>query len=276
MEVRPLLPEERQTLFTAKQPVVRSIPLAKVEVAPVMLRALACTPPAKVEVEVTEPRTVVVAVPSPTVRYVEADRAEEEALVMERRVGRERVTAPVAPETEIWLAVPAREVTPVLVTAPFEYVRPVEKVVVACQVGTPETRASTCPLVPEEVVETAPVPLPRRMEFDCRAAQPVPPEVVGKIPETSAVREMEELDTRPAVALRKPERPPTVRLPVERLVEEAVVAKKLVVVALLPVAFTKVKFWRVEELVAWSEGTVRVVPSKVKDTEEARLSAVVV
>ena len=38
------------------------------------------------------------------------------------------------------------------VTFPAEYARPDEKVVVATQVGTPPTRARTCPLVPAEVV----------------------------------------------------------------------------------------------------------------------------
>ena len=57
---------------------------------------------------------------------------------------------------------------------------------VACQVGTPFTRAKICPFVPVVVVEIDPVPLPRRTVFDWMLPQPVPPLVVGKIPVTSA------------------------------------------------------------------------------------------
>src|SRR5450631_770385 len=60
----------------------------------------------------------------------------------------------------------------------------VASVVVACQVGTPPTSASTCPLVPAVVVATAPEPFPRRSVFDWSAAQPVPPFVVATTPVT--------------------------------------------------------------------------------------------
>ena len=43
---------------------------------------------------------------------------------------------------------PVIEVTPVFVTFPFEYERPPENVVVATQVGTPLTEASTRPPAP--------------------------------------------------------------------------------------------------------------------------------
>ena len=54
-----------------------------------------------------------------------------DAYVSERTDGSESVMSPVEPEAATWFAVPAMEVTPVLVTAPAEYVRPVENVVVA-------------------------------------------------------------------------------------------------------------------------------------------------
>ena len=41
----------------------------------------------------------------------------------------------------------------------------VERVVVACHVGTPPTKAKTKPLVPSDVVAIAPVPLPKRSVF---------------------------------------------------------------------------------------------------------------
>ena len=55
------------------------------------------------------------------------------------------------------------------------YESPVPAVVVATQLGSPLTRARVKPLVPADVVESCPVPLPRRMEFDCIFVQPVPP-----------------------------------------------------------------------------------------------------
>ena len=55
------------------------------------------------------------------------------------------------------------------VTLPAEYVRPDENVVVATHVGTPDTSASTWPFVPADVVDIAPVPLPRSREFDWNA-----------------------------------------------------------------------------------------------------------
>ena len=101
---------------------------------------------------------------------------------MERTPVFEMVTLPVAPETE--MPVPATlERTPVLVTLPAEYKRPDEKVVVATHEGTPETSERICPFVPCVVVETAPVPLPRRSVFAWRFPQPVPPRTTPNVPE---------------------------------------------------------------------------------------------
>ena len=66
-EPEPVMEEETmQELFTEKQPLVRLMPWAKVEVAlPVELNWLAATPPVKVEVEVLETmRLVTVVVPA--------------------------------------------------------------------------------------------------------------------------------------------------------------------------------------------------------------------
>src|SRR4029077_3593305 len=51
----------------------------------------------------------------------------------------------------------------------------VERVVVDCHVGTPFPNARTCPSVPVDVVESCPVPFPKRIEFDWMLDQPVPP-----------------------------------------------------------------------------------------------------
>ena len=61
------------------------------------------------------------------------------------------------------------------VTLPAEYVSPDEKVVVATHVGTPPTSASTCPFVPADVVEIAPLPLPNSSVFATNEVWPVPP-----------------------------------------------------------------------------------------------------
>jgi len=55
------------------------------------------------------------------------------------------------------------------------YVSPVPAVVVDVHVGTPETRARICPFVPCDVVEIAPLPLPRSRVFACKLDHPVPP-----------------------------------------------------------------------------------------------------
>jgi len=89
-----------------------------------------------------------------------------------------RVMAPV------W-AVPyvcCRERRPVLVTLPFRYVRPEEKVVVDVHVGTPFRRARMFPAVPAEVVERADEPLPYGMAPDWIADQPVPPFATFRVP----------------------------------------------------------------------------------------------
>jgi hypothetical protein len=75
---------------------------------------------------------------------------------------------------------------------------------VATQVGIPLKSARTWPFTPGEVVLSAPDPFPRRTVFAWRDAQPVPPFVAGRMPVTSAARLMSEVETVPAVALRKP------------------------------------------------------------------------
>ena len=93
-----------------------------------------------------------------------------------------RVSAPVcAVPKDCW-----SERTPVLVTLPFAYVRPEEKVVEATQVGVVPFNARTKPEVPAVVVATAPVPLPYGMLPACSAAQPVPPLDTATIPVTLA------------------------------------------------------------------------------------------
>ena len=74
------------------------------------------------------------------------------------------------------------ESTPVFVTFPAAYVRPVEKVVVAIPVHVPPENARTCPLVPakSEVVASAvgtaePDVLLARMEFAAMAERPAEP-----------------------------------------------------------------------------------------------------
>ena len=74
----------------------------------------------------------------------------------------------------------------------------------AVQVGTPFRRARTLPAVPEVVVESCPVPLPKGMVPDWMAAQPVPPFGTVRTPVTSEARLIREVATAPAVALRKP------------------------------------------------------------------------
>ena len=66
-------------------------------------------------------------------------------------------------------------------------------VVVATQVGTPFTRARWNPLVPADVVEIAPEPLPRMMELAWMLVQPVPPcdtPSVPPMPEKARPREV--------------------------------------------------------------------------------------
>ena len=90
------------------------------------------------------------------------------------------------------------------VTLPFRYVRPDENVVVACQVGIPFTRASTCPSVPAVVVDSAPDPLPRRSVFVLIVDHPVPPYTAARV---------ELADTTPEIACSGPVREPTVNPP---------------------------------------------------------------
>ena len=144
------------------------------------------------------------------------------------------VTAPVAPET--LMPVPAiLEVTPVLVTLPAVYARPVEKVVVAAHVGTPFRYASTDPPVPAVVVASAPLPFPYGTAPAATAAHPVPPFGTGRMPVTSLVRLMRAVETTPLAAFKKPESevarvvtpvtfkvPPTDTLPAVSIVVDAV------------------------------------------------------
>jgi hypothetical protein len=83
-----------------------------VEVA-VVFTLVRDAPPEKVEV-LESPRMVVVLV-FPTAILLSAEKTVDDALVRLTKDGSERVTAPVAPETLIWFAVPASDVTPVLV-----------------------------------------------------------------------------------------------------------------------------------------------------------------
>ena len=70
-----------------------------------------------------------------------------------------------------------------------EYESPVPAVVVATKVGTPETNASTWPLVPAEVVATLLVPFPKSIELAVKPVpHPVPPFVTPKIPATWVAR----------------------------------------------------------------------------------------
>jgi hypothetical protein len=104
------------------------------------------------------------------------------------------------------------EVPKSAVTLPPEYVRPPEKVVVEVHVGTPPTRASTCPFVPALVVAILEVPLPKRTVFACRFAQPVPPFATASMEEpTSFTKSIVAVVTAPAVALRKPDKEPIER-----------------------------------------------------------------
>jgi len=81
-----LLADGRQVPLTAKQPVITLMQFAKVEVAPVTLRAVAWMPAPKVEV--AEPRSVLVPLP------VESEKTELDALLkVARPVNQE------APET---------------------------------------------------------------------------------------------------------------------------------------------------------------------------------
>ena len=122
------------------------------------------------------------------------------------------------------------------------YVSPVPAVVVATHVGTPETSASTCPLVPAEVVARRDVPLPKTIEFACTAAQPVPPLGTGRSPVTSAARSISEVETTPAVALRKPLSAPSVNeFDAMRLEVEAYCEVMLVVDALTKYAVDEAK-----------------------------------
>src|SRR3989338_8139223 len=147
------------------------------------------------------------------------------------------------------------------VTAPFAYVSPPAKVVVAVHVGTPFERARTWPSVPAVVVASAPAPFPRTMLFAWMSPQPVPPFVTPSIPVMSLVRSMREVATTPAVALRKPVSEPMEKFDVKRFVLLAVVAKNEVVVALVPVAFTNVTFWSVEEPVVRRFDTAERLPA---------------
>ena len=81
-------PEDaRQTPATEKQPWARSIPLAKVEVAPVpvTLRYVACMPPEKVEVERPETTRLVVEAVTKEAMVVEAYGNIEAAVVVAMR-----------------------------------------------------------------------------------------------------------------------------------------------------------------------------------------------
>ncbi len=115
-----------------------------------------------------------------------------------------------------------------------EYERPVPAVVVATHVGTPETSASTWPLVPAVVVASLLVPFPRRSVFAWRFAHPVPPFAAPRIevptwvaksraPLMVARVEVAALYTLPSASSAKPPKLLLVRLrePKNALVEDA-------------------------------------------------------
>ena len=114
----------------------------------------------------------------------------------------------------------------------------VESVVVATHEGTPETRASTWPLLPAVVVASAPVPLPRTTAPEATFPHPVPPFAVPRIPLMSDVRLMRAVATTPAVAFKNPLTCPKVKVfdATRFEVEATVVTLRLVVVALVIVA----------------------------------------
>jgi hypothetical protein len=125
--------------------------------------------------------------PPVCVKYASCEIAMSEEVAMSSLLLVEMVTFPVAPDTE--MPEPAMlERTPVLVNEVPSYERPVPAVVVDCHVGTPDTKASTCPLVPAEVVAILPVPLPKRTVLAWRLLHPVPPLVAGRMPETWVAR----------------------------------------------------------------------------------------
>ena len=90
----------------------------------------------------------------------------------------------------------------------------------------------------EEVPETAPVPLPTKTRLAGKVVAPVPPLPTGKVPVTSAARSMRAVATKPAVALRKPDKEAR---------ERVFVTRKEVEVALVVVALLAVKSCRVVE-----------------------------
>ena len=106
-------------------------------------------------------------------------------------------------------------------TAPLEYVRGAENVVVAVHVGMPFRYASTEPFVPAVVVAKAPEPLPKGMALAAMFAHPVPPLPTPSVPVTSEARLMRADATAPAVALRKPEKLPIASEPKNPCVEDA-------------------------------------------------------
>jgi hypothetical protein len=98
---------------------------------------------------------------------------------------------------------------------------------------------------PIVVVATLPEPLPVRSVPATSVSHPVPPFATWRMPVMSVVRSTKDAETRPAVALRIPVRPPKVKFDVKRFVDDAVVANVLVEVALDVVEFPAVKFWSV-------------------------------
>jgi len=108
--------------------------------------------------------------------------------------------------------------------------------VVAVHVGTPPTRARTCPFVPAVVVAILPVPLPIKTVLAVKpVAHPVPPLDIGNIPVTSLARSIKDVDITPAVAFKNPESEPTVSEPKTALVDDAYVAVMFVVDAFVTV-----------------------------------------
>ena len=126
----------------------------------------------------------------------------------------------------------------------------VESVVVATQVGTPAMSAKTWPLVPADVVESAPEPLPKRMVLAVSVLQPVPP---------NEAESVEVADTTPLIAWRLPVIVPMLR--------DGVVSAPVALIVVVPVAPKATVF--AERLVVEAPPESVVKPENVSAVEVA-------
>ena len=129
-----------------------------------------------------------VVVPMPTLPAnvdVAVDVARSVPTVSWEPVAMSVVPAP----SEVMMELAAKEVAlvPPLETARVPVM--VARVVVACQVGTPLTRARTWPSVPAEVVASLWVPLPKTTALAWILPQPVPPTLTAKVEEADQTPE---------------------------------------------------------------------------------------